>query len=49
MVKETIFFYQKSNADVISVPLFSYNESGHCKESGLLYGQSGKQFFTTTY
>lgn len=49
MVKETISFYRKSNADVISVPLFLYNESGHCKGSGVLYGKSGKQFFTTTY
>jgi len=49
MVKETIFFYRKPIVYVISVLLFLYNESGHCKGSGVLYGQSGKQFFTTTY
>jgi|ADurb_Oil_03_Slu_FD_contig_81_238438_length_761_multi_2_in_0_out_0_1 hypothetical protein len=49
MVNETIIFYRKPIAYVISVLLFLYNESSHCKRSGVLYGQSGKQFFTTTY
>ena len=49
MVNETSIFYWKSIADVISVPLFLYNERGQCKGSGVLSGQSGKQFFTTTY